>query len=73
MVSSKTDEFDYNLIKTMNEVIVSGNLSRAAANLNLSVSAVSSSLKKLRQHFGGELFYRTVNGLKPTRPAQRWR
>ena len=53
MVSGKTDEFDYNLIKTMNEVIVSGNLSRAATNLNLSVSAVSSSLKKLRQHFGG--------------------
>ncbi len=69
MVSGKTDEFDYNLIKTMNEVIVSGNLSRAATNLNLSVSAVSSSLKKLRQHFGGELFYRTVNGLKPTRAA----
>ncbi|MBU9818415.1 LysR family transcriptional regulator [Rahnella sp. BCC 1045] len=69
MDSRKADEFDYNLIKTMNEVIRSGNLSRAAANLNLSVSAVSASLKKLRHHFGGDLFYRTVNGLKPTSAA----
>lgn len=69
MTGSKPKEFDYNLIKTMNEVIVSGNLSRAATNLNISVSAVSSSLKKLRQHFGGDLFYRTVSGLKPTSAA----
>ena len=71
MVSGKTDEFDYNLIKTMNEVIVSGNLSRAATNLNLSVSAVSSSLKNSDSIFVENSSI--VLSMALNRPAQRWR
>jgi DNA-binding transcriptional LysR family regulator len=66
---SKHNDFDYNLIKVMNEVITSGNLSRAALNLNLSISAVSLSISKLQRQLGTELFVRTSQGLKPTDDA----
>lgn len=66
---SKHNDFDYNLIKVMKEVITSGNLSRAALNLNLSVSAVSLSISKLQRQLGTELFVRTSQGLKPTDDA----
>lgn len=66
---NKQNDFDYNLIKTMNEVITSGNLSRAAMNLNLSISAVSLSISKLQRQLGVELFVRTSQGLKPTHSA----
>jgi len=69
MNESSTINFDYNLIKIMNEVIVSGNISKAAENLNLIPSAVSLSINKLRRHLGEELFYRTATGLKPTATA----
>ena len=69
MNESSTINFDYNLIKIMNEVIVSGNISKAAENLNLTPSAVSLSINKLRRHLGEELFYRTATGLKPTATA----
>ncbi len=61
--------FDYNLIKIMNEVIVSGNISKAAENLSLTPSAISLSINKLRRHLGEDLFYRTATGLKPTATA----
>lgn len=66
---NKQNDFDYNLIKIMNEVITSGNLSRAALNLNLSISAVSLSISKLQRQLGVELFVRTSQGLKPTQNA----
>lgn len=66
MAYDKSIEFDYNLIKVMNEVIISGSLSRAATNFNISVSAVSLLIGKLKLHLGDDLFYRTTQGLKPT-------
>lgn len=69
MADKKTTGFDYNLIKMMNEVIISGNLSKAANNLNLSIPAVSTSINRLKLHFGDTLFYRTSEGLKPTNIA----
>lgn len=62
MNERKINEFDYNLIKIMNEVIVSGSLSRAADKLELSVSAVSLSINKLQRYIGVELFIRTAQG-----------
>jgi DNA-binding transcriptional LysR family regulator len=53
----------------MNEVIVSGNISKAAENLSLTPSAISLSINKLRRHLGEDLFYRTATGLKPTATA----
>lgn len=69
MNERKINEFDYNLIKIMNEVIVSGSLSRAADKLELSVSAVSLSINKLQRYIGVELFIRTAQGMKPTQTA----
>lgn len=65
----KKKDFDYNLIKIMNEVIVSGSLSRAADKLELSVAAVSLSINKLQRFLAVELFIRTAQGLKPTPTA----
>ncbi|QLK60731.1 LysR family transcriptional regulator [Enterobacteriaceae bacterium Kacie_13] len=65
----KVNEFDYNLIKIMNEVIISGSLSRAAEKLELSISAVSLSINKLQRYIGVELFIRTAQGMKPTQTA----
>lgn len=69
MNAPHTINFDYNLIKIMNEVIVSGNISKAAENLSLAPSAISLSINKLRRHLGEDLFYRTATGLKPTATA----
>mgnify|MGYP004706809073 CR=1 FL=1 len=69
MNEPNTVNFDYNLIKIMNEVIVSGNISKAAENLSLTPSAISLSINKLRRHLGEDLFYRTATGLKPTATA----
>jgi len=69
MIYDKINEFDYNLIKIMNEVIVSGSLSRAAEKLELSVSAVSLSINKLQRFLAVELFIRTAQGMKPTQIA----
>jgi len=69
MNAPHTINFDYNLIKIMNEVIVSGNISKAAENLSLTPSAISLSINKLRRHLGADLFYRTATGLKPTATA----
>lgn len=69
MSYDKINEFDYNLIKIMNEVILSGSLSRAAEKLELSVSAVSLSINKLQRYLAVELFIRTAQGMKPTQMA----
>ena len=69
MNAPHTINFDYNLIKIMNEVIVSGNISKAAENLSLTPSAISLSINKLRRNLGEDLFYRTATGLKPTATA----
>lgn len=69
MVCDKLVKFDYNLIKVMDAVIISGSLSKAASNLNISVSAVSLLIGKLKLHLGDDLFYRTTQGLKPTPTA----
>ena len=42
------------------------NVSRAAERLDLSQSAVSMSLAKLRKHFNDPLFVRTSRGMEPT-------
>ncbi|MFU2317043.1 LysR family transcriptional regulator [Rahnella sp. PCH160] len=69
MYYDKINEFDYNLIKIMNEVILSGSLSRAAEKLEISVSAVSLSISKLQRYLAVELFIRTAQGMKPTQTA----
>ena len=57
---------DLNLMKVFDAVYEDRNLLRAARRLNLSPSAVSHALARLRELVGDELFVRTANGMVPT-------
>jgi len=59
-----------NLLIVFDAVMRTGSVSRAAHNLDISQSAVSHALQKLRQFFGDELFIRSGNGIVPTSKAQ---
>lgn len=60
---------DLNLIKVFDAVFEDRNLLRAGRRLNLSSSAVSHALTRLRHVVGDELFVRTANGMMPTARA----
>ncbi len=60
---------DLNLIKVFDAVFEDRNLLRAGKRLNLSSSAVSHALSRLRHLVGDELFVRTANGMIPTARA----
>ncbi|QOL83063.1 LysR family transcriptional regulator [Pseudooceanicola spongiae] len=60
---------DLNLIKIFNAVYEDRNLLRAGKRLNLSASAVSHALTRLRHVVGDELFVRTPSGMMPTARA----
>ncbi|PYE22617.1 LysR family transcriptional regulator [Rhizobium sp. PP-CC-3A-592] len=60
---------DLNLIKVFDAVFEDRNLLRAGRRLNLSSSAVSHALTRLRNIVGDELFVRTANGMIPTARA----
>lgn len=60
---------DLNLIKVFNAVFEDRNLLRAAKRLNLSPSAVSHALGRLRHVCGDDLFVRTATGMMPTARA----
>lgn len=57
---------DLNLLKTLSVLAQENNMRRAAERLYVTQPAVSQALKKLRNHFGNELFVRTPTGLQPT-------
>src|SRR5436190_5630917 len=57
---------DLKLLAVMSELHKTGSVSQTAANLDLSQSAVSMSLAKLRRHFNDPLFVRTSSGMDPT-------
>lgn len=60
---------DLNLIKVFDAVFEDRNLLRAGRRLNLSSSAVSHALTRLRHVVGDELFVRTATGMMPTARA----
>jgi DNA-binding transcriptional LysR family regulator len=60
---------DLNLIKVFDAVYEDRNLLRAGKRLNLSQSAVSHALTRLRDVVGDELFVRTAKGMVPTARA----
>ncbi|MDO9414459.1 MAG: LysR substrate-binding domain-containing protein [Pseudolabrys sp.] len=60
---------DLNLIKIFNAVFEDRNLLRAGKRLNISPSAVSHALSRLREVVGDELFIRTAHGMGPTARA----
>ncbi len=59
-------ELDLNLLPIFDALIRVGNVSRAAEELNMSQSAVSHALKRLRLFFGDPLFLKTGSGMQPT-------
>jgi DNA-binding transcriptional LysR family regulator len=63
-------EIDLNLLAVFQEVYRERQISNAARRLNLSQSAVSNALARLRRLFGDALFVRTGQGMQPTPFAQ---
>ena len=57
---------DLNLLKTLSVLVQERNMRRASGRLYVTQPAVSQALKKLRHHFGDELFVKTPTGLQPT-------
>lgn len=58
--------FDLNLLRVLDALLSEGSTVRAAEKLNLSQSAVSGSLARLRDALGDQLFVRHGNRLVPT-------
>ncbi|WP_087024722.1 LysR family transcriptional regulator [Thaumasiovibrio subtropicus] len=64
---------DLNLLLCLHILLEEQNVTRAAARLHLSQSAVSKNLAKLREWFDDPLFTRTSHGLQPTSRARSLR
>ena len=60
---------DLNLLLTFHCLMTERSATRASAMLHVTQGAVSSALRRLREHFGDELFIRTASGMQPTRRA----
>jgi DNA-binding transcriptional LysR family regulator len=66
MNSIHNADLDLNLLPVFDALIRIGNVSRAAEELNMSQSAVSHALKRLRAFFGDPLLLKTGTGMQPT-------
>ena len=64
------DRFDLNLLRVFRAVYRERSVLRAAKEMNLSHSAISHALRRLRDTIGDELFVRTGTGMVPTQRAQ---
>lgn len=62
----KLMRIDLNLLVILQVLLEEESVTRAAIRLNLSQSALSKSLTRLRNHLQDPLFTRTAHGLKPT-------
>ena len=65
------DRFDLNLTRLLVALAACGSVSRAAQQLGMSQSGLSTALAKARRQLGDELFVRTPAGMQPTARAQR--
>jgi DNA-binding transcriptional LysR family regulator len=61
---------DLPLLVALDALLAEQNVTRAAARLNVTQSALSQQLKKLREMFGDELLVPSRNGMSPTPLAQ---
>jgi DNA-binding transcriptional LysR family regulator len=66
MTRQNMTNIDLRLLTIVNELNKTRSVSQAAENLELSQSAVSMSLARLRKHFKDPLFVRTPDGMEPT-------
>jgi DNA-binding transcriptional LysR family regulator len=60
------DRIDLNLLRVFNVIFEERNLLRAGKRLNLSQSAISHALGRLREALGDDLFVRSADGMQPT-------
>lgn len=60
------NKLDLNLLKVLQILLEERNVTATASRLNLTQSAVSKHLARLRDMFADQLFERTAQGLKPT-------
>ncbi|MGY3572302.1 LysR family transcriptional regulator [Vibrio paucivorans] len=67
---SQPNKFDLNLLRVFISAYEQESVTRAAEQLDLTQSAVSNALNRLKDSVGHELFARTGRGIKPTRFAQ---
>lgn len=58
--------FDLNLLLVFEALLTEGHVTRAGRRLNLSQSATSSALRRLREALQDDLFVRTADGMIPT-------
>lgn len=65
----KLPEFDLNLLRVFNALMDERSVTKAAFRLGVTPSAVSHSLKSLRDLLGDTLFTRGPNGMQPTELA----
>ena len=65
------ERLDLNLLKVFDAIYQEGHLGRAAQRLFITPSAVSHSLRRLREHFGDALFVRDGRAMLPTPLCQR--
>lgn len=71
MTATQLRNLDLNLLLTLDALLAERNVTRAAERLGLSQPAVSSSLGRLRRHFGDELLQRVGNRYELTPLAQQ--
>ena len=64
-------DLDGHLLHLLSTVIEQGSVTAAANALGITQSAVSNSLKRLRERFNDALFVRTMDGMVPTPLAER--
>jgi DNA-binding transcriptional LysR family regulator len=68
---TKIQQLDLNLLKVFESIYQEQNMSRTAELLHITPSAVSHSLKRLREYLGDPLFQRSNNKMLPTPACQR--
>lgn len=73
MLTRQLARADLNLLLTLEVLLEHRSVTEAARRLNLTQSAISKALGRLRQQFGDPLFHRAAKGLVPTPFAERLR
>ena len=69
--TSHTNNLDLNLLHVFCAVMRQRNVTLAGEELNLSQSAISNALKRLRDHFDDKLFVASPSGMMPTALAEQ--
>src|SRR5690349_16906865 len=70
MAAMDPERLDLNLLRVLEALLAERHVTRAAARLGLTQSAVSNALRRLRAAFGDELFQRTPAGMEPAALAR---